>query len=56
MEHLFPLKQSYLIYQFIQQQMTATDEEMAIVLHYLVAETEDGIITQLGTINTDKEF
>jgi len=56
MEHLFSLKQSYLIYQFIQQQMTATDEEMAIVLHYLVAETEDGIITQLGTINTDKEF
>lgn len=46
-EHLFLIKQSYRMYQFIQQQITLCEQEIEIVLQQLVARNNDGVIENL---------
>lgn len=46
-EHLFLIKQSYLMYQFIQQQITLCEQEIETVLQQLVARNNDGVIEKL---------
>ena len=51
-EHLFLLKQSYCIYQFIQQQIVQCEHEIEEVLQQLAAQKQDGIIEQIPPVTT----
>lgn len=46
-EHLFLIKQSYLMYKFIQQQITLCEQEIETVLQQLAARNNDGVIEKL---------
>ncbi|TKT85984.1 IS110 family transposase [Dyadobacter frigoris] len=51
-EHLFLLKQSYTMYQFIRQQITVCENEIEGVLQQLVAQNNDGIIEKFPIPST----
>jgi transposase len=54
-EHLFLLKQSYTMYQFIQQQIVLCEHEIEDVLQQLVAQEQDGVMEQLPSATTLSE-
>jgi transposase len=51
-EHLFLLKQSYTMYQFIQNQLLVCDQEVEKTLQLMVAEKQEGVIEGIAPKST----
>jgi transposase len=51
-EHLFLLKQSYTMYQFIQNQLLVCDQEVEKTLQLMVAEKQEGVIEDIAPKST----